>query len=228
MDHNKAVQMQAVEKYVLGELPPALRDEFEEHYFDCGECALDVKAIATFVDTMREVLRQESQKGAEREGARSGSGWWPRLAVAIPAFAALLLVITYQNLVTLPRAKEEAASRAGLILGSTYSLQMANTRGGEEVKIQVSPNESFALKFDFTPSRSLDNYVCQLQDVSGHTVVEALIPGTSANREAQLVVPAGRVKPGRYALVFTGAPGAKGQEAAAEVLRLGFVLEFPH
>jgi len=57
MDHNEALQLQAAEKYVLGELPPPLRDEFEEHFFECQECAQDVIAAAEFVDNVRAVLR---------------------------------------------------------------------------------------------------------------------------------------------------------------------------
>ncbi len=57
MDHNEALRRHAVEKYVLGELPPSLRDEFEEHLFECQECAQDVKAAAEFVDNVRAVLR---------------------------------------------------------------------------------------------------------------------------------------------------------------------------
>jgi len=53
MDHNEAVRLQAAEKYVLGELPPPLRDEFEEHYFECEECAQEVKAAAEFLDNVR-------------------------------------------------------------------------------------------------------------------------------------------------------------------------------
>jgi len=50
MDHNEALRLHAVEKYALGELPPSLRNEFEEHYFECEECAEDVKAAAEFVE----------------------------------------------------------------------------------------------------------------------------------------------------------------------------------
>ena len=57
MDHNEALRLHAVEKYVLGELRPSLRDEFEEHFLECQECALDVKAAAEFVDNVRAVLR---------------------------------------------------------------------------------------------------------------------------------------------------------------------------
>ena len=57
MDHNEALRQQAAEKYVLGELSPPLRNEFEAHFFECQECALDVTATAGFVDNVRAVLR---------------------------------------------------------------------------------------------------------------------------------------------------------------------------
>jgi Putative zinc-finger len=57
MDHIEALRLQAAEKYVLGDLPQLLRDEFEEHFFECQECALDVKAAAGFVDNARVVCR---------------------------------------------------------------------------------------------------------------------------------------------------------------------------
>jgi hypothetical protein len=57
MDHNEALRQQAAEKYVLGELPRRLRDGFEEHFFECQKCALDVKAAAGFVDNARHVWR---------------------------------------------------------------------------------------------------------------------------------------------------------------------------
>ena len=44
MDHEAAVQQMVVEQYLLDELAPELRDEFEEHLFDCAECSLDLRA----------------------------------------------------------------------------------------------------------------------------------------------------------------------------------------
>src|SRR6266581_3043670 len=218
MDHSEAVRLQAAVKYVLGELPPAQRAEY----------ALDLKAAAVFVDTTREVMRAERQDGVERKAmpARSGSCSWFRPVVAVPALAILLLLIGYQNTVTIPQAKREAAGSPAQFFTSSYSLQMANVRGGDEVKVQIHPKESFELKFDFTPSRSFDSYVCQLQDHSGRSLLQLSVPGSSANKEAHVVVPAGLVQPGKYALVFTGAPGLKARPLADEVLRLAFSIEF--
>src|SRR5260370_25370453 len=64
MNHGEAIRLGATEKYVLGELPQSLRDEFEEHYFECLECALALKAAAGFVDNARAVFRQNTGTSA--------------------------------------------------------------------------------------------------------------------------------------------------------------------
>ena len=227
MDHSEAIQLQAAVKYVLGELSEVQREEYEEHYFDCAQCATELKAAAAFVDTSREVFKADKEGAAEREAAPVRGGWfgWLRPIMAVPAFAALLLIIAYQNTVTIPRAKEEAAHGAGQVFTSSFSLQLANTRGGEEVKVQVRAKESFALNFDFTPSRTFENYVCQLQDEAGRSLLQVNVPGSSTNKEAHLVAPGGLVRPGKYRLVFFGAPGSQGQPTGDEVLRLNFAIE---
>jgi hypothetical protein len=229
MDHNEAIQQEAAVKYVLGELSPVQREAYEEHYFDCSECALDVKAIATFADTTREVLRQERACAVAQERVPTRGGWlrWLQPVVAVPAMAALLLIIGYQNTVTLPHAREEASSGEAQLFVTSRTPKMAVVRGSDELtKFAVRPNESLPIKFDFTPTPSSDAYVCQLQDESGRTVLELRVPGSFTNKELNLVVPANRVKPGKYTLVFTGDPGSKGQPTKDEVLRLTFAIEF--
>ena len=50
MDHSQAVEQMAAERYLLNELTPEAREAFEEHVFDCHECAMDIRAAAAFVD----------------------------------------------------------------------------------------------------------------------------------------------------------------------------------
>ena len=37
MEHLQAIQLKAAERYVLGELPSDLREQYEEHFFGCAE-----------------------------------------------------------------------------------------------------------------------------------------------------------------------------------------------
>src|SRR5258708_17999235 len=113
MDHNEAIRLQAAVKYVLGELSPVQRDAYEEHYFDCAECAIDLKALATFADTTREVLRQEKADQLAKDLVPARGGWlrWLQPITAVPPFAALLLIVAYQNNVPIPPARVAASSR---------------------------------------------------------------------------------------------------------------------
>jgi anti-sigma factor RsiW len=61
MDHIEALWLQAAEKYVLGELPNSQREEYEEHYFNCADCAEDIKAAVALVEGFRQVFRELSE-----------------------------------------------------------------------------------------------------------------------------------------------------------------------
>jgi hypothetical protein len=229
MDHNETIRLQAAVKYVLGELSPVQREEYEEHYFDCAECAVDIKALATFADTTREVLRQERERQFAKELVPARGGWlrWLQPVVAVPAFAALLLIIAYQNTVTLPRARQEASSGAAQIAFSSYPLRGVNTAGEEGRALSIRPGEAFLIDFDFVPTRSFDNYIGQLEDTQGHVLLRSKITGGNANREAHLPIPAGMLHPGKYILAFYGDPSGSGKaNPQNDAGRLPFAVEF--
>jgi hypothetical protein len=229
MDHNEAVRLQAAEKYVLGEFPQNVRDEYEEHFFDCAECAVDLKAAAAFVDVSREVLRAEQVKSAEKIAAPAQDRWlnWFRPIVAVPAFAALLLILGYQNLVTIPRAKENAASGGAQVLFNSYPLRGVNTAGEEGRTLSIRPGDAFLLNFDFVPTRSFDSYICQLEDAEGRVLMRSKIEGGNANQEAHLPIPAEMLHPGKYVLALYGDPGATGKiNPQNDAGRLPFIVEF--
>jgi hypothetical protein len=229
MDHSEAVRLQAAEKYVLGELPQAIREEYEEHYFDCAECALDLKAAVVFVDTSREVFGSEKEKSVEIDRVPEPGGWfsWIKPWVAVPTFAALLLLLGYQSFVTVPKVKERAASDATQILFNSYPLRGVNTAGEDGRTLSIRPGEAFLLNFDFVPTRSFDSYIAQLQDGEGHTLLQLRIAGGNANREAHLPIPARMLHPGKYILAFYGDPGASGKiRSQNDAGRLPFTVEF--
>src|SRR5260370_40312253 len=147
MAHSEAARLQVAVKDVLGELPAVQRDEYEEHYFDCAECALDLKAAAAFVDTTREVLGEEASEKAPRfrVAVRGGLFEWLRPIVAVPAFAVLLLALSYQSLVTVPHWKNAAVQATAPRVLLPYPLIAANTRGIEAQTFRVLPDEPFGL-----------------------------------------------------------------------------------
>src|ERR1700684_1717677 len=127
MDHNMVVREKITEKYLLEELDPALRDEFEEHFFDCQECARDVRAASEFVAHSKVVLAERSATVAAFAKATpspaSSGGWfsWLRPAFAVPVLALLLVVIAYQNLATLPHLTK-GVTQPQLLSAATVNL----------------------------------------------------------------------------------------------------------
>ena len=73
MDHHQATQHAAVEKYLLDELTPELREEFEAHFFDCQECALDLRATDALVLLQRadQVAPQKPGRPGHRDRAQA-------------------------------------------------------------------------------------------------------------------------------------------------------------
>ena len=235
MDHLDAKRLQAAEKYVLGELSPELRDEYEEHYFDCADCAEDVKASSAFVGASKEIFRDEPapvvRVAAAKPAPGGFSGWfaWLRPAIAVPVMASLVAIIAYQNL----PGMHGTADRAAAIRGSEASAQafgpsfrvQGSTRGGdsEPSKIIVGPQEAFALDFDFTPSQAFPSYEARLLDESGNAVLHGKISGDLTNKEIHVPIRAGLVHPGLYTLQVVGENGTSSQGAGQhEVQRLKF------
>lgn len=230
MDHSDVVRLQAVEKYVLGELPADLRDQFEEHYFDCAECAKDVKCLATFMAASRVVLEQPAPAKVSAPDARQQRrAWfaWMRPVIAAPAMAGLLAIVVFQNVVTIPSLKQHTpGAGSGEVYSSSYHLQGA-TRGENLAKVVIGPNESFALDFDFTPAVAYQSYTGSLVDRRGNTVLRFRVSGEMANKELHVVVPGDQVEAGNYDLVFSGDNnGSNGDPRTREVQRIPFAVEF--
>jgi anti-sigma factor RsiW len=247
MDHNQAIQIGAAEKYVLRELSDDLRAAYEEHFFDCTACAADVQAALIFAETAREVFEQEEPHPATEARKQSESLWspWLRPIIALPVFAALLLLVGYQNLVTIPRAKHEGAQAeqtgmAQIGMAPTRAVQtgvaeafassfrlLGSTRGqAATTVVAVHARDAFALDFDFTPTLTFTSYSGALVDDAGRPVLQVALPGDLANKEVHVMVPGGLLRQGRYALIINGVSAAPSSpESNKQVARLAFAVE---
>jgi hypothetical protein len=237
MDHNEAVRLQAAEKYVLGKLPKEQHAAYEEHYFECPACAEEIKATVAFMESARQVIREEALEpaGAKRltPATQTTGGWfaWLRPAFAVPVLAALLLFIGYQNGVTIPRLKDSSSSQMGQSISPSFqlrgSVRGASENGDAANKVRVRAGENFALNFDFTPTGTFSEYDWQLRDQAGRPVKSGHITGDKKYQTVSLNVAGGVESAGKYTLVFFGSADGAGQTAnESEAQRLTFTVEF--
>jgi hypothetical protein len=228
MDHSEALRLQAAEKYVLGELTPELRDQYEEHYFDCQECAGDVKTAVAFVDGTRAILRETGQDAKTQPVSPGGFGlWhWLRPVVTVPLLAALLLMLTYQGVVVIPQLKRQAAS-AVTPQADFVSLIGANSRGDAPKVLQIHRDRPAILEVDIPAQSEFSGYNCRLLDEAGSVVYSARVSAADARQTVHLIVPGGRLRPARYNLVILGEGSASSAAGdPREVSRLTFTVEF--
>jgi len=215
MDHSQAVQQMAAERYLLDELTPDAREAFEEHLFDCPECALDLRAGAAFVDEAKAQLPEIM--ASLPAPARAGTGrpkvkrnhwlaWW-RPAFAAPAFAALLIVLGYQNLVTFP-ALRTAANQPRLVpLAPLHGA----TRGAAHLTVTADRKHGVALPVDLPLEPGIANYISysiDLYDPQGRLafagVVAAPGEGARGDQPFSLVIPGAMLRNGAYSVAVSG------------------------
>lgn len=202
MDHSEAVRMQAVEKYILGELTPRLRKEFEAHYFDCVDCAVNLRAGVAFAAASRQYFAEAVvPEAVVVTPSSSWFGWWKPFVV-VPAFAVLLFIVGYQNLVSIPNL------RRGLIdtvaeAPPWFSLVDSTVHGSAGTRVEIVPGQPFDLVFDITASPRDANsvFVATAKDAAGNTVASLLVSARRAEKPVILHVPGG-VGEGNYKVVI--------------------------
>ena len=223
MDHDLAVKSQACEKYLLGELSPELRDAYEEHYFGCAECAAQLQAAAEFMAAGRGILAAVSAAAPQADYVRVPRGWmpWMNPLVAIAAFAVLLLVIGYQNVVTIPHWKQAAEPRVLRM----FSLVSANSRGEEGLVFSVAADEPFGVYVDVPVDPAYANYLLRLEDPAGGSTLLRSLTAQEAQKTQVVTVDPDK-KSGKFTIVVSGltSPGADAS-TAKELARLRFTVE---
>ena len=200
MDHDEAVRQKATEKYLLGELDPELKDQFEEHLFDCQDCALDVRAAAMFVEQTKVVLSEPIVALPERATAPAPSaGWlaWLRPAFAVAVLALLLAVVGYQNFVTYPHLMRAANQPQ---VGPWASVNVS-TRGTTTTVIKARRGEGFGLLVNLPPEEGFASYAADLYNPAQKLEWSGPISTATSDEGRQIYIPGRNRQPGTYALV---------------------------
>jgi Putative zinc-finger len=226
MDHSEAVQQMAAERYLLDELTPDVRDAFEEHVFDCPECALDLRAGAAFVDEAKVQLPELIAASPAQPSASTAKpikkrdrwfSWWSP-AFAIPAFATMLIVIGYQNLVTLPELRTEANQPRLLPWVPLHGA----TRGGAATTIAADREHGVALPIDLSGQPGAEAYASysfDLFDSQGKLVwtgsIAAPAAGEGRGQRILVAIPGAMLRNGAYTVAISGV-GPHGERTAIE------------
>jgi anti-sigma factor RsiW len=182
MDHKDAVRLKITEKYLLNELDPDQLDQFEEHLFDCPECALDIRAAAMFLEQSKNVLAEANRPAPVVDERSSSKDWFAWLQ---PAFAVPVMAVNQPQL--LPWASVNIG-----------------TYGGEEKKVVAAPGKSFMLFVRIPPAGDFNHYVADLYSPSGKLEWSVTVPAVAGQDQWPIHVPGTNREAGTYSLAVHG------------------------
>ena len=204
MTHQQALDERASERYLLDEMTEIERFDFEAHYFDCVDCAEDVR--------LGDRIRQEASRAGTpmRVGSDPGvpakvltsARWWRRPMVVAPwaVAATLALVTSYQSLVTLPPLREAV---------SPQPLEPVMLRGatrGAATAVRIAQGQRFvALSADLLSAPQSPTLSYELLDSTRATVASGQAP-TPSGASLLLLIPVDELqRADHYTLILRGA-----------------------
>jgi hypothetical protein len=202
MDHTRATELHAAERYLLGELRAEEAEDFERHYFECNECAEAVEGGTEFIANARAVLAKgEAQtnrapvvmRKAERtsqQGRRSWPQWVPVAAAVVFAVVAL-----YQGTIVIPGMRQAQPLPAFLLSGLS--------RGASATVSVPAGTEWVAVSTDLPPDVHFPQYVCILTSGNG-TVARVTAGAPVAGQPVSVLVPTRGMAQGDYEFAVYG------------------------
>ncbi len=197
----------ATERYLLDELSPELKEAFEEHMFECTECALDVRAGNVFLSEAKVQLPELKARAAVQAPARpvpakEKKPWWSVFAMpalAAPAFAALLAVIAFQNFSTIPSLRS-AAEEPSIIAPSSLH---ADTRGSEPTVVQADRKQGANVLIELPQQPNYSSYEFALNDPQGKRFWTRTVTAPQSGT-LSLTIPGTGLQEGSYTLNIAG------------------------
>ncbi len=212
MDHEAATHLHATERYLLDDLSLAEREEFEEHYFICPECAEDVRLAMEFRANARAVFRAK-KFAAEPKPRRAWLAWLrPALVLSAALNVALLVGFGLQS------------TRSGRLAepGFFPSFFVAGTARSEGTIRDVPRGTRLVgFYFDlFDQERGYHQFAYRVLDNSGKTVKSGVSTPEAPAPRLNLAVPVADLKPGAYTFIFSGVANGQPTELRRTQFRI--------
>ncbi len=209
--HKEAVEEHLAERYLLGEMAPGDIEQFEQHFFECPECAAAVEEGQGLFANGRELMRTAPRMAEERQRQPLWASlklWLSTPMGFVPVTACLFLAALagYQNTVTIP-ALQRVHEAAQIV--PAFQL-IAATRGDAPAVTVPRGASSFVLSIDVPPDAQFTLYELGLTS-AGRTVFQVKAAAPAAGQPVTILVPAREMTPGAFDLVVS-AVGADGQK----------------
>jgi len=211
MDHDEAMRLQAVERYIAHQLSPDEERKFEEHFFDCRQCAEDVNFETTFAANVRAAIQEpvpERRAIAEPRPAGWAERWrlWLRpssaLAFSLAANFALLVGVAYMELANRPEAAPATITSDFFAPGPTHGA-------ADEIHDLPAGSSYYIVRF-LTASRAVSSYSYEVLDSSGRRQSSGILPAPSGQDDSLcLQLPVRRLRPGLFTLVVRARSGGE-------------------
>jgi hypothetical protein len=150
MDHQKIAEEKIVERYLSGQLSPDEEQNFEEHYFDCDQCFMAVKAADRAIP-----VAAKTKPSFNFQKWLNNFALTPAFAVAAVVMGLALIYPAWRGIVLVSRLQGELQElRQPQANAQNYYLTQA--RAGERpegLKIAIKPKEeAFVLTFNLNKS----------------------------------------------------------------------------
>jgi hypothetical protein len=217
MDHTRATATGAAERYVLGDMTPQERDDYEAHFFDCAECADEVKNAAVFLDNAKPLL--VNAEPARWPGSRASFVPLPFVALAA---AVVFVVAGYQALVVVPNLRDQLRDAQRLQPASWHFLSVSR---GDAPVITVTGRERIGVTLSRSFDRSFPFYLCEVRDATGRVVLSEVIPAARPGDELQILLPTDGLQSGRAVIAVAGLESASNRTPATDYALYPFTLE---
>jgi hypothetical protein len=189
-------------------LPPPQRDEFEEHFFECQVCAMDVRAGAAFIGQ----ARTELQSAPRREPVVKRRSFFSVLVLPLGGalVAAMGMVVAYQNLVTLPVLRGEVAAANSPAVLSATSLIDGASRGGEMPTATVFFGQPVFLNVDVPTDNRFSSYRLVFYTPAGSVAGTVNVSPDQAKNTLLVRLPVSEARNGIYTLAVEGVQASTG------------------
>ena len=226
MEHGEAVQQKAT-RYLLNELSPEARDAFEGHFFDCRECALDLRAAAAFVDEAKAQL-----PGLQTQARPAVKKIAPQVVrVGQPALYTSLCCAGFRSAGAgcwLSKCRDVARPAAVATQPHLVTLAELHTgvRGGDAAVIVASRKQGASISIALPCPAGVNSLKPVLLDPAGKQWWTATVaaPNENDDRQLGLDLPGDGLTAGKYTLVISGVDA---KNTTTEISRTAFEIQLP-